>query len=225
MVLLLDSAWLLVFDNVENAEDLSQAWPTVGCGRILITCRSKLLAESQSIATAIEIPPFSVAEGKDMILHILDRKHVSEEDLQAISEISKRLGGLALALDVVAKNIKFSCWFKSISEFLPYLDKNERSVLRRPRDGTDPYYSKDVENVWQRAFDDLSDDAADLLRLLCFMGPESIPQSLLQLDLGTACVDKTGLLANLDRSALPYFIFILTCGTQFDAKQAGRCQN
>lgn len=102
----------------------------MGSGKILVTCRSEFLAESNTIATAIEIPPFTVTESADMILHILNKKDVSEQDTQAISEISKRLGGLALAIDVVAKNIKFSHRFKSISEFLPYLERNQQSVLK-----------------------------------------------------------------------------------------------
>jgi hypothetical protein len=48
------------------------------------------------------------------------------------------------------------------------------------------------------------------------MGPESIPRSLLQVDCEILCIDKVGLLANIDRSALYYFIFRLTCGTHND---------
>ncbi|KAG8422306.1 hypothetical protein J3459_010460 [Metarhizium acridum] len=39
-----DVPWLLVFDSVENQSDLQSYWPTVGQGRILITCRSEMLA-------------------------------------------------------------------------------------------------------------------------------------------------------------------------------------
>lgn len=178
----LDTPWLMVFDNVETHESLIQNWPRFGNGKILVTCRSDILADSDTIARSVEVPPFTVAESTDMILHILNKQGASEEETQATSEISKRLGGLALPIDIIARRIKISRRFKSIMDFLSYLERNH-SVLGRPEQtDLDIYDSKDLESVWSSIFEGVNDDATELLQILCFMGPEAIPEALFQIE-------------------------------------------
>lgn len=173
----------MVFDNVETHESLVQNLPRVGNGQILVTCRSDIVADSDAITTSVEVPTFTVAESTDMILHILNKQGASEEEIQATSEISKRLGGLALAVDIIARRIKTSRRFKSIEDFLPYLEPNQSSILGRPKPaGLDVSDPKDLERVWSSVFESLNDDATELLRLICFMGPESIPETLFQIE-------------------------------------------
>ncbi|KAK1755394.1 P-loop containing nucleoside triphosphate hydrolase protein, partial [Echria macrotheca] len=179
----LDAPWLLVFDNVESREAAIQNWPTVGHGKILVTCRSMFVAEADSIAEATEVPALTVPETTEMIYKILKRLTVGlnggqlEED--ATNRLSSKLGGLPLAIDIVAKQIKLSRWFKSVAEYLPYFEDNQESALKRPkRGGADPWCPRDLHNLWQPAFDNLNEDAAELMGILCFMGPEAIPMFL-----------------------------------------------
>lgn len=44
----------------------------------------------------------------------------------------------------------------------------------------DPYYSKDIDTVWQTAFEHLEPDATRLMSLFRFMSPEGIPQWVLE---------------------------------------------
>lgn len=194
---------------MESTEGWIQHWPTEGCGKIVVICRDELLAKSDPIATSIDIPPFTIAKTTDIISRTLDQECESEQEAQAISDISERLDGHPLAIDAVAKTVKFSRRFKSISEVLPYLEGTTLSVLKRP--------NPDVNNVWQGPFDGLSDDAAELLSLLCFLDPEPIPQSFFQQALRRRTLIKAlsgeivrGLLSSLHST------FKLTCRTHID---------
>ena len=183
-----ETHWLIVFDNVEDDKVLKANRPNVGQGDLLITCRSELLAES--LATSlIEIPTFSTDESTALILQILNKSDMSTEETEATHNLSEQLGGLPLAIDIIAKNIKSSRRFRSVTEFLPYYERNRRTLHKRPkRDIRDITYSKDLETVWQTAFQsldpienkDANPDAARLIQLLCFVAPEAIPQWLFQ---------------------------------------------
>ena len=167
-------------DNVEDQKVLRENWPTSGNGSILVTCRSEILAASPA-AVAIEVPTFTTAESGELIMNIMNRKISTEDEVLAAHELSKKLGGLALAIDIVAKQIKTRKRFKTIRDFLPYYDQHRRTLHKRPKIGIfDPYYSKDIDTVWQTAFENLPPDSAHLMSLFCFTAPEGIPQWILE---------------------------------------------
>jgi hypothetical protein len=130
------------------------------------------------MALSIEIPPFTVAQSTEIILGMLSRKSAAPDEVEAMNRLSTKLGGLALAIDIVAKQIGISSRFKSVTEYLPYFEQNQSSALK-PRDG-DPWYSKDLDKFWQAAFDSLSKDASELMSMLCLMRPELVPLSIFQ---------------------------------------------
>ncbi|KAK7398137.1 hypothetical protein QQX98_012501 [Neonectria punicea] len=173
--------WILIFDNVENHKTLNFNWPPVGQGRIIVTYRSELLAESPRITTAIEAPPFTVHQSTELILKILNKSSAPESEIEATNNLSQQLGGIALAIDVIAQQIKVSRKYRSVAEFLPYYEQNHKNMLKRPGHSiADLSYSKDLDTVWETAFRNLSEDAAQLMQLLCFVSPEAIPQSLFE---------------------------------------------
>ena len=114
-------------------------------------------------------------------MNIINRKASTEDEVMAAHELSEKLGGLALAIDIVTKQIKTPKRFKTIRDFLPYYDQNHRTLHKRPKTGiVDPYYSKDIDTIWHTAFENLSPDAALLMSLFCFTAPEGIPQWILE---------------------------------------------
>jgi hypothetical protein len=129
-------------------------------------------------AASIEVPTFTVDESSELMLQILNWQDISLDEVEASRDLSEKLGGLALVLDIIAKQVRTRK--KSIREFLPYYDEHHRTLHKRPKRGIiDPYYDKDLLTVWRPAFEDLSLDSAKLISLLCFVAPESIPQWLL----------------------------------------------
>lgn len=76
-------------------------------------CRSIFVAEADTIAKAIEVPAFTVPETTEMIHKILKRStralgNGGELEEDATNRLSSKLGGLPLAIDIVAKQIKRS---------------------------------------------------------------------------------------------------------------------
>ncbi|KAL9009768.1 MAG: hypothetical protein Q9173_005235 [Seirophora scorigena] len=114
-------AWLLILDNVEDQKVLSEDWPRTGNGSILVTCRSEILAASPA-AVAIEIPAFTTNESGELIMNIMSKENASKDGHLAAHELSEKLGGLALAIDIVAKQIKIRRRFRTIRDCLPYYD-------------------------------------------------------------------------------------------------------
>ena len=132
-------------------------------------------------AVAIEVPTFTTAESCELIMNITNREISTEDEILAARELSDKLGGLALAIDIIAKQIKTSERFKTIRDFLPYYDQHHRALHQRPEIGLlDPYYSKDIDNVWRAAFKNLTSAATQLMSLFCFTAPEGIPEWILQ---------------------------------------------
>ncbi|KAK4076770.1 uncharacterized protein Triagg1_4373 [Trichoderma aggressivum f. europaeum] len=195
-----DVPWLLVFDNVESQVDLQSYWPTFGQGRILITCRSEILAGTGVIARPLEVPPFTVSESTEMILRITEQFEATEAEVQAAREVSCELG-LALAIDITAKQIKNSRRFRSVQDFIPYLRREPKTGYTRSKQskGRDGYwYPHDLDNIWRIAFHNLSEDATILMSLICILSPESIPQYVFQ-PRGTSMTTGLDMLEDVDR--------------------------
>lgn len=137
----------------------------------------------------IEVTKFSIDESTALIFQILNRPAANTEEIQAADALAEQLGGLALAIDIITKNIKTSRRFNSIAEFLPFYEQNRRALGKRHRRGIrDITYSKDLDTVWETAFATIDSninpnanpDAVRLMDVLCFLAPEAIPQWLFQ---------------------------------------------
>ncbi|KAM0421250.1 hypothetical protein ACHAPT_010972 [Fusarium lateritium] len=144
-----------VFDNVEEMEALEANIPRVSQseGKVLITCRNEFLAESAAMSS-VEIPSFLTEESAALMLQILKKPNAMPEEVEAARSLSEQLGGLALAIDIIAKNIKVSRKFKTVTDFLSY-------SFETPKPTINP-------------------DATRLMEVLCFLGPEGNPQDMLQ---------------------------------------------
>lgn len=168
---------------MEGQADLQSYWPPVGQGRILITCRSEILADSGVIAQSFEVPPFTLLESTEMILRIIEQCEAPETEVQAAKEVSSELGGLALAIDITARHIKNSRRFRSVRDFVPYLQRNPKAGYTRPKRSKgqdDHWYPHGLDNIWRLAFQNLSEDAVVLMNLICILSPECIPHYLFQ---------------------------------------------
>lgn len=95
-------------------------------------------------------------------------------EIEAAQELSSMLGGLALAIDITAKQIFVKK--KTMRQFLPYFKKNKQSLRVPPRYASrNPYYNENLVTVWQTAFDSLTKESGQLLALFCFFAPDDIP--------------------------------------------------
>jgi len=88
--------WLLVFDNLDNPEDLpgiGSFFPASQHGSILITSR---LAGSNELGRSIELDCMEKGEGLQLLLHSSGR---DADELDAAEEILSLLGNLPLGID------------------------------------------------------------------------------------------------------------------------------
>lgn len=170
----LDARWLLIFDNVEDDTKLELIWPTSGRGTIIVTCRSQSRADAL-VNEVIEVPTFSLEEGSDFLLKNVGQRAPTDTDLAIAKQLSYKLGGLALALEIIGKQIKARR--TTMEHFLPFYNRNRQVMNKEPKRGPkNPYYDKDIETVWETSFDNLSPEASKFLMLLCFLAPTDVPQ-------------------------------------------------
>ncbi|PVH79565.1 hypothetical protein DL98DRAFT_572409 [Cadophora sp. DSE1049] len=171
-----DARWLLIFDNVEDDTDLQPIWPTTGHGTIIVTSRSALRADAL-VDEVTQVPTFTTDEGSEFLLKYAGQRATSDADVVVAKQFSDRLGGLALALEIIGKQIKTRSM--SAANFLPFYNRNRQAMSKEPKRGPkNPYYDKDLETVWEAAFDSLTEEASKFLMLLCFLAPTDVPEGI-----------------------------------------------
>lgn len=171
-----DARWLMIFDNVEEDTNLQSIWPTSGHGTIIITCRSALRADAL-VDEMIEVPTFTTDEGSDFLLKSVGQRATTDADVNTAKQFSDRLGGLALALEIIGKQIKIHN--TTVENFLPFYNRNRQAMNKEPKTGPkNPFYHKDIETVWETAFSSLSIHASKFLMLLCFLAPTDVPEGI-----------------------------------------------
>jgi hypothetical protein len=194
LAVVLETPWLLIIDNLESEEGaraqdvMDLICPTHGCGNVLVTCRSELLAASvaDGAAASIEVPAFTPDEGAELLLRRLGRAEnslaASESDRSASLELAELLGGHALMLDVMARTILAKR--KQLSDFVRMYKRKPRPLHQKPRNMVariaNQYYrrSEDAESLWAIPFQQLDSAEAAIMRVLCMCGPNKVPSTL-----------------------------------------------
>jgi tetratricopeptide (TPR) repeat protein/transcriptional regulator with XRE-family HTH domain len=172
------TAWLLVYDNVENLEMLRAFLPTEGRGDILLTTRDP---EAGAIAQTLELTPLTREEGALLVLRRakLIALHASideagEEDLKAALELSHLLGGLPLALDQAGGYIEGTP--STLARYLELYQAEHERLLKERSTRSYPYPAS-VATTWAISFQKIRQTnsvAAQILYLLAFLDPEAI---------------------------------------------------
>lgn len=175
--------WLLVLDNVEDLQMVVDFLPMEGRGNVLFTTRLQALG---SIAKSIEVEKMKMDEG---MLFLLRRTKVlatdgslnqaSKEAQAQAADIVNTLDALPLALDQAGAYIEETkC---SLPAYLNLYRTRRRELLLRR--GTIPVdHPEPVAATWSLSFQQIVQDspaAADLLRLLAFLNPETIPEEII----------------------------------------------
>ncbi|KAI0892564.1 hypothetical protein F4806DRAFT_505517 [Annulohypoxylon nitens] len=173
----LEQKWLLIFDNVNEEEELREYWPS-GCrGSIIMTMRNPSLARATAMLS-IEIEPFNTTEGSAFLFSLLSKvpgPHRSDHDSEAISD---RLGGLPLALNQMAALM--SSRAMSLAEFRKMYEKQNQKYNSIIKPGSTFYYKYTINNTWELSLSKLSGNSKALLQVLSFFDPDGIPVEVLR---------------------------------------------
>jgi tetratricopeptide (TPR) repeat protein len=175
-----NSGWLLVLDNADDLALARDFIPRDAEGHILLTTRAQV---TSVIAERVEIQKMEAAEGALFLLRragVIARdappSAASEGDRQQAEQISRELGGLALALDQAGAFIEEAP--SSLAEYLDFY-RSERSKLLAERGelGDHPSVSVTFSLAFKKVAE-ASAAAADLVRVCAFLAPDAIPEEI-----------------------------------------------
>jgi tetratricopeptide (TPR) repeat protein/transcriptional regulator with XRE-family HTH domain len=175
--------WLLILDNVEDLQVVIDFLPVDGKGNILFTTRLQALG---SIGEGIEVEKMHIEEGTLFLLRrtkfLASHAPLSqapEHIRNQATDIVHVLDALPLALDQAGAYIEETkC---GLPGYLNLYRTRRRELLRRR--GTIPVdHPEPVAATWSLSFQQIEKDnpaAADLLRLLAFLNPDTIPEEMI----------------------------------------------
>ncbi|KAI0435470.1 P-loop containing nucleoside triphosphate hydrolase protein, partial [Xylaria telfairii] len=120
-----DSRWLIVYDNVNDADTIMPFWPNSSQARVIITTRNRSLAFDPA-TDGLEIPTWDTQTGSDFLFFLLKNNIGRDLDSETASAfaLSKRLSGHALGLFHMAALIHDGEF--SIQRFMTMYLKNPR---------------------------------------------------------------------------------------------------
>ena len=167
----------MILDNVEDGELVNDCFPSAQHGAVLITSRRNLASlDLNTIEDGKQIKEFSGPEGAKILMQLVNRPLYSGEEATAAQLLSEELGGLALALGVMAAQVRRRQ--ESFEDFLEFYKAN-KADLHKSKSGTKGY-QESLHTCWNMSFQQLSDHAFSVLAILSFLAPDSIPERLFQ---------------------------------------------
>lgn len=167
--------WLIIFDNVDNLDVLSDFWPKTGRGSVLVTSRDPVAKYNIFTANGITLPPLTNTESQTLMERLtLTKADASQRE--ALSAIVEKLGGLPLAINQMSSI--FRELRLSYIDFLQFYNEEGIEQLHKNLpDSTYPENARSLATVW--ALDRLSPKTRALLQVVCLLDPDDIPEELL----------------------------------------------
>jgi len=165
--------WLLIFDNADDLEILKHAWPGSAVGSILLTTRDFNAAFSPA-AQGYHVQPFDSMAGSSAFLSLVGRDPDSIANQSMAKDITHALGGLPLAINQISGFIVQQQL--ALEDFLPLYERNSTKIHARKSGISD--YEHTLSTVWEIALSKLTGDASTLQKLLAFVDPDKIHESV-----------------------------------------------
>jgi hypothetical protein len=170
--------WLLILDNVPEPAAVRGLIPAKGNGHVLITTQA---ASWPNPDTVLSIDPLDTEQSADLLI-TLSR----DEDVDAARDLAKELAGLPLALTQAAS---FVC--TNALDLATYARFYRESSADLHGDNRPDDYPHTVATTWQVAIDRLPESARNLLYLLAYCAPDSIPGQPLHAGRDPAAAQRT----------------------------------
>ena len=170
---------------------LKNAWPGSGHGSVLVTSRD-FSASFSPAATGFHVQPFEDSVGATALLKIINKDDMSPENQVLAKDITHVLGGLPLALNQIGGFIVQQRL--ALRDFLPLYEKNAAKINARKSRLSD--YEHSLNTVWELALSQLSGSASKLQKLLAFLDPDQIHESMLTTEVRDGSSDDFGFLSD-----------------------------
>ncbi|WP_246100990.1 FxSxx-COOH system tetratricopeptide repeat protein [Streptomyces cyaneus] len=165
------SRWLLILDNVEHVNDLSDLLVSNKFGHVLITSQ-----RSEGWERYAEIVDVSVFERDESVAHL--KRRLTECSTEEADEVASALGDLPLAVEHAAAVLK-----ESGLQTHEYVKLLERQPAADTAGLSPDDRLLDVSKTWSVAIGQLNKNfppAVQLLKLAAWFSPEPISMDLLQ---------------------------------------------
>ena len=174
--------WLLILDNVEDPKMVYDYLPATPQGHILLTTRTQVLG---GLALRLDVEKMTPEEGAFFLLR---RANMLAHDTLDIASEAKRthalaiaelLDGLPLAIDQAAAYIEET---GVLANFVDIYERRRADLLKK-RGGGIAGHPDPVATTWSLSFEKVEQAnpaAAELLRFLAFLHPDTIPDALLK---------------------------------------------
>ena len=173
---------MIVYDNADTVNFLDEFWPSSAPGRILLTSRNPAAARGR-VQRGYELPVMSPDDASYLLLDQLshDQRQISSDaDSDIARVVATKLGYLPLAIvQVAAFILETGC---ELSDTLRFLEdrKVQTELLACDGLGDSDFYGAPTAAAWDLSISALNDDSRDLLALLSFLDPDSIPEVLVR---------------------------------------------
>ncbi len=170
--------WLLLLDNADSmpaAQAVEQLLPRLRTGHAIVTSRVSQWSRAVNTLVLEELSPSAAVE------FLLEATHGARvpaaTDNADAKALAKDLGNLPLALEQAAAYIETK--HISLETYRARWHEREANV-HRWFDARIMQYPNSFAVTWDTTFEQLSPTAMGLLRMLCWLAPDSIPRSLLE---------------------------------------------
>lgn len=167
--------WLLIYDNVDNLDVLSEYWPRLGRGSVLVTSRDPSAKHNLYTRDGLDLSPLSLTDS-ELLLQRLTQSEADHVQRRALEEISQKLDGLPLAISQMSG--VFRRLRLSYNDFLKYYDEEGiEELFKKQTKVAGESQASSLATLW--SLDRLSSSTKALLQVICFLDPDDIPEELL----------------------------------------------
>ncbi|MEU8121820.1 tetratricopeptide repeat protein [Spirillospora sp. NPDC049024] len=168
--------WLLVLDNVNDPEHIAPVMARTSNGRVLVTSR---LAESwhRFGAQVLRLDVLTSGQAVELLTRIAAHDRPGA-DLEGAADLVEELGHLPLAIEQAAAYLHQHRL--SPRAYMELLADSPAVMYDQTAQGTDA--ARTIARIWRLTLDRLTDTplAGDLLRVLAWYAPETIPRTLVE---------------------------------------------
>jgi hypothetical protein len=169
--------WLLIFDNADNLDVITDYVPYHGNGSMLVTSRDPFAKEHFfSNGSGIDMEPLSTADSATLLRKLITKTEEagSSDEQDASVELANHLAGLPLAMTQMAGFIRRR--HLSIREFVNLYATDARYAEIHDVGNPIQEYRYGYTLATAYNFQGLSPHATKLLQLLAFMNPDRVQE-------------------------------------------------
>lgn len=170
--------WLIIFDNADDPDVLSDYWPTDGKGSVLVTSRNPMAKTGFFFGdNGADLSTLPTPDAARWIMQLTQSNPNDATTLKAADQIAERLDGLPLAIKQITSVIRMRQ--VSLTEFVElYEDETERPEFQSLRLGNRRGYEHNLASVWMLG--NLGAGPFTLLSVVSMLDPDGIPEEILK---------------------------------------------